>query len=666
MYRYPQLPILYETKDYKAARELLALYVESQEGEPRYMRKPEYILLEAFLRTVDLEYAIQQFFIVTKAGLTIPLTLSGRYAQLALLKEVMEDYYAGTPMRYIVLKARQMGISTLVEALIYWLSKIHLGTSAFIYSYENSNAEWLSRMFQIYSKTDSNNLIFCPDPSAAALGLPHILGFFHNRTARAVTKKVRWDCGGLTQISSAYNKLKGHGFTAQYLHLSEVARWQEPQRNMQAALDMCSYEPYTFECIESTARGMNYFHDLWKTTGDRWKRIFLAWFKDPTYREDFITGHQKYEFERSLTFYEKTLMSKFPEISLEQMRWRRSKRDNDYQKSDVAFGEQYPAYPEEAFISSGRSFFTIPMELSIDIGKTQPTRFEVLYNANGTGYLVESPESGRLCIFKQPRFNGEYVMGVDVSEGVEVSDEGGKSTPDNSCIQVLDRGDSCNPAGSKLEQVAEWTGIIEPSEIPQVIKVLHDMYGRPPVLVESNGHGNTTIAFCMRLDINLMQKPDVAEQPKMDVKVSYGAAKVREYGWKTTLKSRPVMLDYTKEMFNQGFLAINSPFLLEEMYSFGFDKIGKMKAEKGKHDDRVLALAVAVMADRYANRRYKQSVATPDMDVKRYLNRLDEVKSPAEMMKLTETFVQNTEMLEEHNRQLRVKMYTGMGVKYKH
>jgi hypothetical protein len=49
----------------------------------------------------------------------VPLKDVLNWEQTALLEEVIDDLLHGRPIRYIILKARQMGISTLIEALCY-------------------------------------------------------------------------------------------------------------------------------------------------------------------------------------------------------------------------------------------------------------------------------------------------------------------------------------------------------------------------------------------------------------------------------------------------------------------------------------------------------------------------------------------------------------------
>ena len=67
-----------------------------------------------------LEY-IQRFLrIIDKKGNTVPLVLND--PQLRLYEVIKRQWNEGKPVRIIILKARQMGFSTLTEAIIFWMA----------------------------------------------------------------------------------------------------------------------------------------------------------------------------------------------------------------------------------------------------------------------------------------------------------------------------------------------------------------------------------------------------------------------------------------------------------------------------------------------------------------------------------------------------------------
>jgi hypothetical protein len=66
----------------------------------------------------------------------VPLKDVLNWEQTALLEEVIDDLLHGRPIRYIILKARQMGISTLIEALCYWWTSTHRYVTSVIIAHE--------------------------------------------------------------------------------------------------------------------------------------------------------------------------------------------------------------------------------------------------------------------------------------------------------------------------------------------------------------------------------------------------------------------------------------------------------------------------------------------------------------------------------------------------
>ena len=67
----------------------------------------------------------------------------------------------------------------------------------------------------------------------------------------------------------------------------------------------------------------------------------------------------------------------------------------------------------------------------------------------------------------------------------------------------------------------------------------------------------------------------------------------RKLGFHTTVKSKPLIIDYLRELIREREIKINSPKLLDELQTFVNLPNGKMAAQPGSHDDCVMALAIA-------------------------------------------------------------------------
>ena len=67
-----------------------------------------------------------------------------------------------------------------------------------------------------------------------------------------------------------------------------------------------------------------------------------------------------------------------------------------------------------------------------------------------------------------------------------------------------------------------------------------------------------------------------------------------EYGWWTgATLSKTVMIHHLNNLIRERKLTIHEPEAWEEMRTFMLDADGGMNAESGKHDDRVMGLAIA-------------------------------------------------------------------------
>jgi hypothetical protein len=72
----------------------------------------------------------------------------------------------------------------------------------------------------------------------------------------------------------------------------------------------------------------------------------------------------------------------------------------------------------------------------------------------------------------------------------------------------------------------------------------------------------------------------------------------RVLGWSTTVETRMPMLDEAAMLLRQGNLEVPSKDIVREMATFVVWEDGKPAAEEGCHDDRVIALAIAIQMAR--------------------------------------------------------------------
>jgi len=117
-------------------------------------------------------------------------------------------------------------------------------------------------------------------------------------------------------------------------------------------------------------------------------------------------------------------------------------------------------------------------------------------------------------------------------------------------------------------------------------------YGWAYLAVENNGHGLPSL-LTLR---NEFHYPSVyyTVQGKGQVKL----------GWSTTTATKPLMIDQMAAALADGDLLLRSPALLDECLSFVSKDGGAQEAEEGKHDDLVIACAIAHQVRRTRRPQY--------------------------------------------------------------
>ena len=79
--------------------------------------------------------------------------LEPNWAQRQVLEAVNTQYSEGKPVRVVVLKARQLGISTISEALMFAWVVLHENTYGLVIAHEIDASEYLLNMTKLYWET---------------------------------------------------------------------------------------------------------------------------------------------------------------------------------------------------------------------------------------------------------------------------------------------------------------------------------------------------------------------------------------------------------------------------------------------------------------------------------------------------------------------------------
>jgi hypothetical protein len=274
----------------------------------------------------DLEFfAAERLKIRPKAGSLAPFIFNP--AQRELHRRLEEQKAKTGRVRAIVLKARQMGISTYVAARYFRRTIASPGLRTAIIGHERAASR---NLFGLVKRFHDH----LPDDLKPALGT--------SNAEELIFSTI--DSGYLVSVATLEGS--GRSSTAQLLHASEAAFWASLQEQLAALWQTVPDMDGTEIIIETTGNQFgDEFHQLWRRaeSGDsEFMAVFLPWSIDPTYRAKLPDGF-------TLTS-EEAALAMLHGLDAEQMCWRRAKISQ--LGSLDHFKREYPLTPDEAFMAS--------------------------------------------------------------------------------------------------------------------------------------------------------------------------------------------------------------------------------------------------------------------------------------------------------------------------
>jgi len=275
-------------------------------------------------------FASNFFQIRSKSGEVKPLTLNR--AQLFIHKRLQDQLEKTGKVRAIILKGRQSGCSTLIQARFAHRVITSRGMKAFILTHE---AEATANLFEMTRRyIDNLPAGLCPKPDNSAANKLHFKAF---------------DSG--YAIGTAGNKGVGRSQTVQLFHGSEVGFWPHAEEHAKGVMQAVPREQNTEIILESTANGIgNYYYNMWQgalSGSSDYQAIFVPWYWQDEYRAS-IPGFQLTDDEEELLQNHKA-----NGLTAEHLCWRRFKiaefNGHDIELGTEQFKQEYPMTSIEAF-----------------------------------------------------------------------------------------------------------------------------------------------------------------------------------------------------------------------------------------------------------------------------------------------------------------------------
>ncbi len=284
-------------------------------------------------------FAAEFLYIRTKAGDKRKFVFNR--SQEYLHRRLDEQKKATGKVRAVILKGRQTGCSTYVQARFFHQVITGHGRKAFILTHDKDATKNLFSMAQRFYENLDAGLAPAPD------------------TANAKELYFREFDSGYA-VGTAGNRSVGRSQTIQLMHSSEVAFWDFAEEHSKGILQAVSGEAGTEIILESTANGIgNYFHSRWlnaMAADSEYQAVFIPWY----WQDEYTSGAENLH----LTEEEHHLTEMYAKNGLTNghLAWRRikiSEFSRDFEAGRESFMVEYPFSATESFRNPIQNVFIL-------------------------------------------------------------------------------------------------------------------------------------------------------------------------------------------------------------------------------------------------------------------------------------------------------------------
>src|SRR5579872_1517596 len=558
----------------------------------------------------DARYYLENYHVI-KPEDDAPHTLYPFWdSQEIFYAEIVSMQAAGKQVKVIILKARQLGISTLTQGLIFHKTIFTEATNTLIMAQDPGQADYLFNM----SRTAYDYMPWWMKPEVRYAAKGRYMTFDRNdEFERSFHPGLKSEI-----FVEAANKTTGVavGKSLRAVHLSELSDWKSDPKILTTQIFPTMNAKDLLAVMESTARGKdNFWYDFWCDCIEgrqQWRPVFIPYFFVKKYSLPIEAGNTFKATDEEDAIRKKVLKRLKFYIPDETFNWRRAKLAEviGLHGDESYFFQEYPGTNwQESFQGSGICAFP-KRKLQIireTLTATPAWVGEIEYKGDvrervrllpctecdwvdnntvaGDSYIPpQTTYGGRLHIWEFPDHGERYYIGGDVAHGLE------KKGADFSCAQVIKIGRGQEPD----VQVAEWHGWILPSQFAYVLAALGYYYNQSEIAPEVNDVGQQTFNEMFRV----IEYPDIFRWKHYD-KVKHFITDT--FGWWTNSKTRDLIITKTREFVMQEKLVLRSDELIDQMLDFGQADGDSRFEGQSTHDDRVFALMIAVWCAHYSD-----------------------------------------------------------------
>lgn len=518
--------------------------------------------------------------------------------QLKLYHEIRRQQELELPVLIIILKARRLGITTLVQQYFLHQGQVRpgIGTLLVVQDQKTQGAvhdDMLRRTFrhlpealQADTRESNRGRLVLPNESTFVVQVA---------TGADLTKSN-------TRRERAPSQRGGRGPGYQQMHGSEVAFWVDAEATMLAVSQTVQPVPGTIMILESTANGRaGYFFDMWQATvagENAYVPMFFTWCED-----DGCRMTPPVDFQRSAE--DDDLAGRYS-LDDEQLYWRRWMTANKCNRDSEKFRQEYPLTADEAFLTTGNCWFDTN-NLQAYLDRSPDPLFVGDLSLEHNKVRLSEHSYGPLRIYKHPVPGKQYAIGADVGEGT--------TTGAFSCAQVVDR--------DTLEQCAVWHGRLHPDLFGHMLCLLGLHYNMALLAPERNGPGIATLPKIIAdgYPYNRLYKYKRLDRETGEDNLVPG--------WQTTPHgTRRILCSNGRAAIRDMQVALYDRTTLSEMQKFVDPGDGNPRGAPGAFDDSVMAymIAITVAKERLLDydERKEHVVVLGGSNVDRYRDRLKE------------------------------------------
>lgn len=500
----------------------------------------------------------------------------------------------GKPVRIIVLKARQEGVSTNEQGRMLFNTTTKENRTGLIVAHEaHATAKIFDKARYMYSNLPKDVQPMTKASNARELIFDTPTGYTGKEPG--LNSKISIQVAGDVGI--------GRGDTIYYAHLSEFAFWpspegKEPKKQLAGILQAVPKTAETEVIIESTANGYNDFKHLWDDAmqgRNEWTPLFFAWwhlreYQMPCAEEEYerLIGGLSQKIREYIAGKKDKDGKWIPGIasmyglSKEQIKWYVWTLKNDCNSDWNMMKQENPTSPEEAFISTGNPVFdNEKIHLRIE-------QLRLLYDKSapkkGRFYFEwEDPESqnkivdssirwiddphGIITIYEDKKDGVPYVLGGD-TKGEGRDKYAGtviNNTTGNRCATLWQQSTNSKPYTWQMYCLGRY-------------------------------YNDALIGIEMNFNTAPIEELQRLKYPRQYVRRKYDDFKKSvedKYGWKTDGNTRPLIIDKEIDLIENNIDLFNDIDMLNECLTFIYDKDGRPDAMSGKHDDILISDMIA-------------------------------------------------------------------------